>query len=145
MHDCTSKVHGLAWAGFRVQRVVVAIETIQMRRLRSGRVLIYSIRLLTIRRREIRALGSLGPTPVALPNKEARTHGPRVYLPIPSVYEILLRLHDSAGLALVPNTDDFAPDLEVPALGGRGQGFEEGDGPLAIYDAAGVEFGDTWD
>jgi hypothetical protein len=51
----------------------------------------------------------------------------------------------TAGFSFVVDANDFGAELEGSACGGGREWFEEGHYPLAVEDAAGVEFGDTWD
>jgi hypothetical protein len=88
---------------------------------------------------------TLGPSPSALADEEARADGAGVDFSRVLVDDGLLGLDDGAGLALVVDAQDFGAEFEGAALRGGGEGFEELEQALAVDDAAGVEFGDAGD
>ena len=145
MHDRASKAHGLARLGSGMQRVVIAIQTVEMRRLKGRLVLVNCIGLLTLWRREVLRLGAFGAVPVSLADKEGRARDVGIDFAAGFVHEVHLRLHDCAGLALVVDAQDALAELEGAAFGGCGDGLEEGHGALSIDDPLGVEFGDAGD
>ena len=69
--------------------------------------------------------GTLGPSPSALADEEARPDGARVDFARVLVDDGLLGLDHGAGLPLVVDAEDFGAEFESAALGGRGQRFEE--------------------
>ena len=140
-----AETHRLARLGSRVQRVVIAVQTIQVRRLQCGLVLVHSIRLFALRRRVVLALRTLRTSPSTLANEERRASDLSIQIPIRGINEVHLSLHDSAGLALVVDAEDFLAQLERAAFGRRGDGLEEGHGSLAVNYALGVELGHSRD
>lgn len=145
MQDRAAETHRLARLRRCVQRVVIAIQTVQVRCLQCGLVLVHSIRLFALRRRVVLALRTLGTSPSALTNEERGSSDLRVNITIRRVDEVHLGLHDGAGLALVIHAEDFLAQLEGAAFGGCRDGLEESHGALAVDDALGVEFGHAWD
>lgn len=129
----------------RVQRVVVAVQPVQMRRLGARLVLVHSIGLLALGGREVLRLGALGAAPAALADEEGGARDFGVRLAARGVDEVHLRLHDGAGLAFVVDAEDAAAQLEAAAFRGGRDGFEEGHGALAVDDAFGVQRGDAGD
>jgi hypothetical protein len=75
---------------------------------------------------------TLRSSPTSLSDVEAASYRPRVRLAALCIYEALLRLDDSAWLALVVYAQDLAPDLEFSAFGAYGQGLEKLDLALAV-------------
>ena len=57
----------------------------------------------------------------------------------------MLGFGDGAGFAFVVHPEDFPAELEFFAGGSGRDGFKEVDLALAVYDARGVELGDTGD
>jgi hypothetical protein len=105
----------------------------------------HSIRLLPFRRREVLRGRPLRTPPIALANEERTPNSPRIDLSAVLLNQILLCLYNTASLAFIIDTNDFAADLECLAGGCRREGFQEGKEPLAVDDAARVEFGDARD
>lgn len=145
VHDRASKAHGLARLGSGVQRVVIAVQTIQVRRLGGRLVLVDSVGCFPLWRREVLGFGALGAVPVSLADEEGRARDVGVDFAARFVHQVHLRLHHRAGLALVVDAQDALAELEGAAFGGCGDGLEEGHGAFSIDDALGVEFGDARD
>lgn len=145
VQDRSTEAHRLAGLWRRVQRVVIAVQTVKVRRLQCGLVLVHSIRLFSLRRRVVLALRTLGAPPSSLANEERGPSDFSIQVPIRSVHEVHLRLHDSAGLALVVDAEDFLAQLEGAAFGGRRDGLQERHRALAVNYTLGVELGHTGD
>lgn len=128
-----------------MQRVVIAIQPVQKRRLGVGLDLNRSIRSLPFWWRVVLRSWTLGTPPVALANEEAAAGDTGVHLARLYVYKVSLRLEHSTGATLVVDTDDLLAGFEVAAGGGGWEGLEELDLPLAVDNARVVEFGDTGD
>merc|ERR1719487_1570282 len=96
VHDRATEAHSLTRLRRGVRRVIVAIESIQVRGLRADRVDILRIGLLALRRREILSLWSLRSTPVPLADEESAPNRAGVKLACLLVDEVELGLHYSA-------------------------------------------------
>lgn len=116
-----------------------------MRRLLGCLKLCHSIRLLPLRRIIRHRLVPLRPSPSSLARIKRTSNNLAINLTTPLFHNRLLSFHHRARLALVVNAEYFAAELKVLAGGRYGKGFVERDGALAVYDAAGVEFGDVGD
>ena len=144
MSDDTPEIHLFPRLRRRVKRVVVAVEAVEKRGACSGLK-----RHLGIRRPLGRRIGlvggALGPAPVALAYIKGTTRYSGVDVVVRGVDEFGLDLEHGTGTTFVKNIEHFASDLEAAALGGGGQGFQEGHGPLAVHGPARVELGDARD
>lgn len=145
VNDVSPKAHLLAGLGRRVQRVVVAIQSVQQRRLAGGLVLKGHIGCLALGRGEVLSSGALGTTPVALGDEEGATDGARVDLAGAGVDELGGELENGAWAALVVDAEDLGADFKVLALRGGGQRLQELDQALAVDHAGVVEVGGAWD
>ena len=113
VHDRTAESHGFAWLWGGVKRVIVAIEPVQVCGFQTDWMSILRIRLLALWWREVLRLGALRSTPIALADEECTADGAGVELSSLSVYEIGLRLHYGAGLALVVYANNLATYFEI--------------------------------
>lgn len=84
---------------------------------------------------------TLRTTPSSLSHVEATADRSGICLTSLGIYQSLLRLYNSTGLALVIDTKYFAPDLELASLASYGDGLVELELALAIKDVLGVELG----
>jgi hypothetical protein len=84
---------------------------------------------------------TLGPSPSSLSNVEATAYSPAVGFAGLHVYKPLLCLDDCAGFALVIDTEDLAPDLELATLAGDRNWLVELKLALAVEDMLSVELG----
>jgi hypothetical protein len=80
-----------------------------------------------------------------LANIKSTAYSPAVCLPRLCVHQPLLGLDDRTRLALVINTKDLAPDLELAAFAGDRNRLEEFKLALTIKDMLGVKLGYTID
>jgi hypothetical protein len=138
--DGTAEAHLLAGLGVCVERVVVTVQAVEMRRLHCSLSDACRIRG-AVGRWVVGYFGTLGTSPSTLADVEAASYSPRIGLAALCVHKTLLRLDDCARLALVVYAQDLASDLELSALGAYGQGLEELEFALAIENALGVELG----
>ncbi|CAN8098661.1 unnamed protein product [Discula destructiva] len=145
MNNIAPEPHLLPRLRRRVQGVVVAVQSVQQRRLARRLVLECHVRCLRFRRREVLRGGALGSTPVALPYEEGAANGARVDIAGACVDQILLDLQDGARPALVVDAEDLGADLESAALRGSGQGLQELDQALAVDNAGVVKVRHTGD
>ncbi len=84
---------------------------------------------------------TFGSSPSSLSNVETAAYSPGVGLACLCIYKPLLCLNDCAGLALVVDTENLAPDLELAARAGHGDGFQALNLALTVKDILGVELG----
>lgn len=128
-----------------MQRVVIAVETVQQSRLGVSLVFQCGIWRLPFGRREVLRRRPLGSAPVALSNEESRADNTSVDLASLGINEVNLRLNDGTRTALVIDTEDLGARFEAAAFGRRGKGLVEFDLALSVNDTAGVEVGDAGD
>lgn len=140
MDDDAAEAHLLARLGVDVEGVVVAIEAVEDGRLLGRLVLELDVGGLALGRGEVLGRGALGASPVALADVEAAADGACVDLTGASVHQVILRLDNRSGSALVVDAKHLAPNLELLALGCGGEGLQELDQSLAIDDSSCVEF-----
>lgn len=145
MNDDTSEAHLFAWSWVDVEGVVVAVQSVEHRCVLRRGVLVHSIGLLALWWREVLALGTLGTSPTALSDEECRANDARVDFVRLGVDYVRLCLHDSAWLALVVDSKNCVPALELPALGGCGKSLVEDHLSLAIENASAVQLGNSGD
>lgn len=139
--DDAAKAHLPARFGRRVQGVVVAVETVQVRRLVGGLVRQHGVRLPVFRGREVLGGRALGPVPAALADEEGARRHARVDVAARAVDQVRLHVEDGAGPALVVDAEDFGPGLERPAGRAGGQRLEEFHLALAVHHALVVKVG----
>ena len=88
---------------------------------------------------------TLRTTPSPLPYIKPTTHFPRIHLPRLRINKHFLRLYNRPRFALIIDTQDLAPNLELPPLARNGDRFEELQFALAVKDVLCVELGDPSD
>lgn len=140
-----SEAHLLTGLGGGVEGVIVAIEAVEESGTQVRLVLNNGIRLPVLRRREVLRGRALGTAPAALADVESAADDAVIDLARLGVDEVGLYVDDGSGLALVVDAEDLGADLEAAALGGGGEGLEEGHAALAVDGAGGIEFGDAGD
>lgn len=84
---------------------------------------------------------TLRTSPSSLAHVEATADRSGICLTALGIYQSLLRLYNSPGLALVIDTKYFTPDLELASLASYGDGLVKLELALAIKDVLGVELG----
>ncbi len=145
VHDGAAKAHLLAGLGRGVERVVVAVEAVEERRLGRRLVVQHGVGLLVLGRRVADRGRALGAVPVALADEEGARVDARVDIVVVRVDQLRLDVEHGAGLALVVDADDLGPGLKVAAGRGCGQRLQELHLALAVDDASIVELGDAGD
>ena len=145
VNDDAAEAHLLAGLRVDVEGVVVAVEAVQDGGLGSGLVLENDIGLLVLGRGEVLGGGALGTAPVALVDVEGGGVDARVNLVGGGIYDVGLGLDNGAGAALVINTGNLGPRLELLALRGGGKLLEELDPALTVNDTGRVEDRDARD
>ena len=145
MHDGTTKAHLLSGLGSGVQRVVVAIETVEESGLVGGLVDEDGVRLLTLGRRVVGGRWALGSVPAALADEEGAGGDTGVDVAVADIDEISLDIDDTAGLSLVVHTQNLGADFELLAVRAGGERLEEFNLALAVENSPGIELGDVGD
>jgi hypothetical protein len=105
------------------------------------RVLVYCSFMSGLASRKTPRELTLRSSPTSLSDVKAASYRPRVRLAALCIHKTLLRLDDSAWLALIVYAQYFAPDLELSALGAYGQGLEKLDLALAVENTFRIELG----
>lgn len=137
MDDRATETHFLTRLGVCVQRVVVTVQPVEMCGFKRSLDDTGCIGSAAGWGREARDLGSylmvktrmcagklvrltFGSSPSSLSDIESTANGSGVCLSSLGINETLFCLDDGTRLALVVNAENFAPDLELPALAGYG-------------------------
>ena len=88
---------------------------------------------------------TLGTSPSPLANVESAANRPGIRFSRFRIDDALFRLDNCARLALVVDTEDFAPELEPAALASHGQRLQEFHLALPVKRRLGIEFWNALD
>jgi hypothetical protein len=119
--------------------------------IRNAFSMVDNVRMCTVlgeRKERWRENGTFRSTPTSLPYEKRTPHCSRVYYIFGSLYSFdndLFGLYDGARFPLVVHAQHFALQHKVSPLTGHGEGFDELEFPLAVYDPLVVEVGHAWD